>query len=64
METKASTVWVGKLVGKWPLARPRRRWVDNIKKDIGNVGGGGRWMDCVQARTKSFATCRGHVVLG
>jgi hypothetical protein len=23
---------------KRPLGRPRRRWVDNIKKDLGDVG--------------------------
>jgi hypothetical protein len=25
------------LVGKRPLGRPRRRWVDNIKMDLGEV---------------------------
>jgi hypothetical protein len=28
------------LVGKRPLGRPRRRWVDNIRMDIGEVGWG------------------------
>jgi hypothetical protein len=28
---------VGKPEGKRPLGRPRRRWVDNIKMDIGEV---------------------------
>jgi hypothetical protein len=28
---------VRKLVGKRPLGRPRRRWVDNIKMDLGEV---------------------------
>ena len=27
-------VLVGKLEGKRPLGRPRRRWVDNIRMDI------------------------------
>jgi len=27
-------VLVGKLEGKKPLGRPRRRWVDNIRTDI------------------------------
>jgi hypothetical protein len=31
---------VGKPVGKRPLGRPRRRWVDNIKMDLGEVGWG------------------------
>jgi hypothetical protein len=28
---------VGKPVGKRPLGRPRRRWVDNIRMDLGEV---------------------------
>jgi hypothetical protein len=31
---------VGKPEGKRPLGRPRRRWVDNIKMDLGEVGWG------------------------
>jgi hypothetical protein len=26
--------------GKRPIGRPRRRWVDNIKRDLGEVGWG------------------------
>jgi hypothetical protein len=29
---------VGKLEGKRPLGRPRRRWVDNIRMDLGGLG--------------------------
>jgi hypothetical protein len=29
---------VGKPEGKRPLGRPRRRWVDNIRVDLGEVG--------------------------
>jgi hypothetical protein len=29
---------VGKLEGKRPLGRPRRRWVYNIRMDLGEVG--------------------------
>jgi hypothetical protein len=29
---------VGKAEGKRPLGRPRRRWVDNIRMDLGEVG--------------------------
>jgi hypothetical protein len=29
---------VGKPEGKRPLGRPRRRWVDNIRKDLGEAG--------------------------
>jgi hypothetical protein len=32
---------VGKPEGKIPLGRPRRRWVDNIRMDLGEVG----WAD-------------------
>jgi hypothetical protein len=32
---------VGKPEGKRPLGRPRRRWVDNIRMDLGEVG----WCD-------------------
>jgi hypothetical protein len=31
---------VGKPVGKRSLGRPRRRWVDNIRMDLGKVGWG------------------------
>ena len=33
-------VLVGKLEGKRPLGRPRRRWVDNIRMDLQEVGCG------------------------
>jgi hypothetical protein len=31
---------VGKPEGKRPLGRPRRRWVDNIRMDLGEAGWG------------------------
>jgi hypothetical protein len=31
---------VGKPEGKRPLGRSRRRWVDNIRMDLGEVGWG------------------------
>ena len=41
-------VLVGKPEGKRPLGRPRRRWEDNIKIDLQEVGGvvrtGWRWL--------------------
>jgi hypothetical protein len=48
METKgkAYRILMGKPEGKRPLGRPRRRWVDNIKIDLGVIGWGGMdWMD-------------------
>ena len=35
----------GETRGKRPLGRPRRRWEDNIKMDLQEVGGGG---DCME----------------
>jgi hypothetical protein len=29
---------VGKPEGKRPLGRPRRRWIDNIKMDLSEIG--------------------------
>ena len=44
-------VLVGKPEGKRQLGRPRRRWEDNIKMDIQEVGGGrGDWMELAQDR--------------
>ena len=37
-------VLVRKPEGKRPFGRPRRRWEDNIKMDVQEVGGGGDWM--------------------
>jgi hypothetical protein len=34
----AYSLLVGKQEGKRPLRRPRRRWVDNIRMDLGEVG--------------------------
>jgi hypothetical protein len=34
---KAYRLLVGKPEGKRPLGRPRRRWVDNIKADLGEI---------------------------
>ena len=42
---------VGKPEGKRPLGRPRRRWEDNIKMDLQEVGGGRvDWMELSQDR--------------
>jgi hypothetical protein len=34
----AYRILVGKPDGKRPLGRPRRRWVDDIKLDFGEIG--------------------------
>ena len=41
------------LVGKPEGRRPRRRWEDNIKTDLQEVGGGcGEWMELAQDRDR------------
>jgi hypothetical protein len=47
---------VGKSEGKRPLGRPRRRWVDNIKVDLREIGWGGMdWVDLAQDRDQWWA---------
>jgi hypothetical protein len=46
-------VLVGKPEEKRPLGRPRRRWEDNIKMDLQEVGEGrGDWMELSQDRDR------------
>ena len=46
-------VLIGKPEGKRPLGRPRRRWEDNIKMDLRQMGGGcGDWMKLAQDRDR------------
>ena len=45
-------VLVGKPEGKRPLGKPRRRWEDNIRMDLQEVGGGGDWMELAQDRDR------------
>jgi len=45
-------VLVGKPEGKRPLGRPRRRWEDNIKMNLWEVGGSGDWMELAQDRDR------------
>jgi hypothetical protein len=47
----AYRISVGKTEGKRPLGRPRRRWVDNIKMDLREIGWDGMdWIDLAQDR--------------
>jgi hypothetical protein len=47
------SVLVGKSEGKRPFGRPRRRWDDNIKRDLQELGGVcGDWMELVQDRDR------------
>jgi hypothetical protein len=44
---------VGKPKGKRPLGRPRRRWVDNIRMDLGEVEWGDvGWIRLAQDRNR------------
>ena len=46
-------VLMGKPEGKRPLGRPRRRWEDNIEKDLQEVGCGGmNWIELAQDRDR------------
>jgi hypothetical protein len=40
----AYKILIGKLEGKRPLGRPRRRWVDNIKMDLKRDRMGWIWL--------------------
>ena len=41
----------GKPTGKGPLGRPRRRWEDNIRMDLEEIGiNAGNWVDSAQDR--------------
>jgi hypothetical protein len=45
----AYRILVGMPEGKRPLGRPRRRWVDNIKLDLREIGWDGMdWIDLAQ----------------
>jgi hypothetical protein len=46
-------VFVGKPEGKSPLGRPRRRWDDNIRMDLQEVGCGcDEWIGLPQDRDR------------
>jgi len=46
-------VLVGKPEGKRPFRRPRRRWKNNIKMDLQEVGRGcGDWMELAQDKDR------------
>jgi hypothetical protein len=50
---KAYRLLVGKPEGKRPLGRPRLRWVDNIRMDLGEVGWGDvDWIGLAKDRSR------------
>ena len=45
----AFKILTGKHTGKRPLGRPRRRWEDNIRMDLEEIGIiAGNWVDSAQ----------------
>ena len=47
----AFKILTGKPSGKRPLGRPRRRWEDNIRMDLEEIGiNAGNWVDSAQDR--------------
>jgi hypothetical protein len=49
----AYRILVGNPKGRRPLGRPRRRWVDNIKMDLREVGWDGMdWINLAQDRDR------------
>jgi hypothetical protein len=66
----ACRILVGKPEGRRPLGSPRRRWVDNIKIDLREIGWDGMdWIDLAQDRDQWRALvntvmnqCRSHLL--
>jgi hypothetical protein len=56
-ERGAYRILVGRPEGRRPLGRPRRRWEDNIKTDLQEVGGSMNWIELAQDRDR----CRARV---
>jgi hypothetical protein len=55
-KTNAYRLLLGKPEGRRPLGRPRRRWVDNIEMDHGEIGWGGvDWIGLTHDRGKCRA---------
>jgi hypothetical protein len=56
---------VGKPEGRRPLGRPRRRWVDNITMDLGEVGWGDvDWNSLAQDKNRWVAKNAGKLSSG
>jgi hypothetical protein len=52
-------ILVGRPEGRRPLGSPRRRWEDNIKLDLQDVGWGMDWIELAQDRDKWRALLNG-----
>jgi hypothetical protein len=57
VKKRAYRILVGKPEGNRPMGRPTRRWLDNIKMDLSEVGWDGMdWIDLAQERLEE-ASC-------
>jgi hypothetical protein len=50
--TGAYRILVGRPESRRPLGKPRRRWEDNIKMDLQDVGWGMDWIELAQDRDR------------
>jgi hypothetical protein len=48
----ACRIFVGKPEGREPFGRPRRRWEDNIKMDLQDVGWDMDWIELAHGRDR------------
>jgi hypothetical protein len=53
----AYRILMGRPEGRRPLGRSRRRWDDNIKMDLPDVGLGMDWIELAQDRDRWRALC-------
>ena len=61
--TSALKNLTGKPTGKRPLGRSRRRWEDNIRMDLEEIGiNAGNWIDSAQDRNYGRSVLCCHLV--
>ena len=59
----AFKILTGKSTGKRPLGSPRRRWEDNIRMDLKEIGiNAGNWVDSAQDRNYLEGRCEFGIV--
>ena len=50
-QQETNQYYTKKLTGRRPLGKPRRRWEDNIRMDLEEIGvNAGNWVDSAQDR--------------
>jgi hypothetical protein len=55
-QSASDRVLIGRLDGKRPLVRPRRRWEDDVKLDVREIGiDGANWIQLGQDRVQWWA---------